>query len=201
MTALSSVLAWRIPWTEEPGGLQSIGSQRVEHDWGTEHACPQLVTHMSNPGAPVLWLPNERLSIISPCPLPKLPKWWLAEALKNIDIYLFIWLHQVLVAAWRILDLHCDMQNLFILGWELLDAAWIQFHVLYSVMCTWLFKFIFLKYSWFYNILISAVQQSDSVIHRYTFFFIFFSIMIYPRILNIAPHAIQEDLVVYLFSI
>ena len=25
--------AWRIPWTEEPGGLQSIGSQRVRHDW------------------------------------------------------------------------------------------------------------------------------------------------------------------------
>ena len=28
----SSILAWRIPWTEEPGGLQSIGSQRVEHN-------------------------------------------------------------------------------------------------------------------------------------------------------------------------
>ena len=112
-----------------------------------------------------------------------------------------MWLHQVLVAAWRIFDLHCDMQDLFILGWELLVAGWIQFHVLYSVMCTWFFKFILLKYSWFYNILISAVQQSDSVIHRYTFFFIFFSIMVYPRILNIAPCAIQEDLVVYPISI
>ena len=28
----SSILAWRIPWTEEPGGLESIGSQRVGHD-------------------------------------------------------------------------------------------------------------------------------------------------------------------------
>ena len=28
----SSLLAWRIPWTEEPGGLQSIGSHRVRHD-------------------------------------------------------------------------------------------------------------------------------------------------------------------------
>ena len=27
-----SILAWRIPWTEEPGGLQSMGSQRVSHD-------------------------------------------------------------------------------------------------------------------------------------------------------------------------
>ena len=33
----SSILAWRIPWTEEPGGLQSMGSQRVRHDWVTEH--------------------------------------------------------------------------------------------------------------------------------------------------------------------
>ena len=32
MAAHSSVSAWRIPWTEEPGGLQSIGSQRVRHD-------------------------------------------------------------------------------------------------------------------------------------------------------------------------
>ena len=33
MATHSSVLAWRIPWTEEPGGLQSIGSQRVRHNW------------------------------------------------------------------------------------------------------------------------------------------------------------------------
>ena len=32
MATHSSVLAWRIPWTEKPGGLQSTGSQRVGHD-------------------------------------------------------------------------------------------------------------------------------------------------------------------------
>ena len=32
MAAHSSILAWRIPWTEEPGGLHSMGSQRVRHD-------------------------------------------------------------------------------------------------------------------------------------------------------------------------
>ena len=31
MATYSSILAWRIPWTEEPGGLRSVGSQRVEH--------------------------------------------------------------------------------------------------------------------------------------------------------------------------
>ena len=32
MATHSSILAWEIPWTEEPGGLQPIGSQRVGHD-------------------------------------------------------------------------------------------------------------------------------------------------------------------------
>ena len=32
MATHSSILVWRIPWTEEPGGLQSMGSQRVGHD-------------------------------------------------------------------------------------------------------------------------------------------------------------------------
>ena len=32
MATHSNILAWRIPWTEEPGGLQSMGSQRVGHD-------------------------------------------------------------------------------------------------------------------------------------------------------------------------
>ena len=35
MATHSSILAWRISWTEEPGGLQSTGSQRVGYDWGT----------------------------------------------------------------------------------------------------------------------------------------------------------------------
>ena len=32
-----SILAWKIPWTEEPNGLKSMGSQRVRHDRVTEH--------------------------------------------------------------------------------------------------------------------------------------------------------------------
>ena len=36
MATHSSILAWRIPWTEEPGGLQSMGSQRVRRDLATK---------------------------------------------------------------------------------------------------------------------------------------------------------------------
>ena len=35
MATLSSPLAWRVPWTEEPGGLQSMGLQRVGHNGAT----------------------------------------------------------------------------------------------------------------------------------------------------------------------
>ena len=35
MATHSSILAWRIPWAEEPGGLQSMGLQRVRHNWMT----------------------------------------------------------------------------------------------------------------------------------------------------------------------
>ena len=42
MATYSSILAWRIPWTEESGGLQSTGSQRVRHDRAT------LLTYLQN---------------------------------------------------------------------------------------------------------------------------------------------------------
>ena len=37
MATHSSILAWKIPGTEEPGGLQSVGWEGVGHDWVTEH--------------------------------------------------------------------------------------------------------------------------------------------------------------------
>ena len=43
MATHSSILAWRIPWMEEPGGLQSMGSQRVGHDLATQPPPPPIV--------------------------------------------------------------------------------------------------------------------------------------------------------------
>ena len=42
----SSILAWRVPWTAEPSGLQSMGSRAVRHDGATGHAhgCHGVVT-------------------------------------------------------------------------------------------------------------------------------------------------------------
>ena len=41
MATHSSIVAWEIPWTEEPGGLQSMGSQRAGHDLVSEHMFPR----------------------------------------------------------------------------------------------------------------------------------------------------------------
>ena len=48
MATHSSILAWRIPWTEEPGGLQSMGSQRVRHDLATKPPIPGYIKETEN---------------------------------------------------------------------------------------------------------------------------------------------------------
>ena len=48
MATHSSILAWEIPWTEEPSGLQSMGSQRVRHDRTTKQQKQQSVTLLRN---------------------------------------------------------------------------------------------------------------------------------------------------------
>ena len=55
IAAHSSTLAWKIPWMEEPGGLQSMGSLRVGHDWATS-----LFTHWRRKWQPTpVFLPAE----------------------------------------------------------------------------------------------------------------------------------------------
>ena len=46
MASHSSISVWRIPWTEEPGGLQSVESKGVGHDWGT-HSHAHSITKPS----------------------------------------------------------------------------------------------------------------------------------------------------------
>ena len=68
MAPHSSTLAWKIPWMEEPGGLQSLGSLRVRHDWETSLS---LFMHWRRK-----WQPT-------PVFLPENPRdgraWWAAE--------------------------------------------------------------------------------------------------------------------------
>ena len=49
MATYSTILAWRIPWTEEPGGLQYMGSQRAKYDWMTNTQTYKNIVHV------ILW--------------------------------------------------------------------------------------------------------------------------------------------------
>ena len=70
MAIHSSILAWRIPWTEEPGGLQSMGLQRVGHDWSNlahTHAHTHIIcvcVYMGGTATTIqaFWLPDERFT-------------------------------------------------------------------------------------------------------------------------------------------
>ena len=66
------ILAWRIPWTEEPGGLQSTGLQRVRHDWATDTLiqydfCPykRKSGHRHKKGW-MIWRHREEVAICKP---------------------------------------------------------------------------------------------------------------------------------------
>ena len=50
MATYSSILAWRVPWTEEPGRLQSTGSQRIGYDLFTRFCCNCPWQHSGTPG-------------------------------------------------------------------------------------------------------------------------------------------------------
>ena len=68
MAPHSSTLAWKIPWTEEAGGLQSMGSLRVGHDWATSlsrigerNGNPLQCSCLENPrDGGAWWLPSTR---------------------------------------------------------------------------------------------------------------------------------------------
>ena len=68
----SSILAWRIPWIEEPGRLQSMGLQRVRHDWGTFTFTPFQIRsdQISHSVVSDSLRPHESQHARLPCPSP-----------------------------------------------------------------------------------------------------------------------------------
>ena len=70
MATPSSILAWRMPWTEEPGGLQSIASQRVGHDW-SDLACIHVYVCVSK-ACYLVWRTSLNPTVSSRLPLSPL---------------------------------------------------------------------------------------------------------------------------------
>ena len=64
MAPHSSILVWEIPWRQEPGGLQPMGSQRVRHNWVTEHTHIRAISELDGLVTWQLKI-NRRAKIIS----------------------------------------------------------------------------------------------------------------------------------------
>ena len=83
MATHSSILAWKIPGTEEPGGLQSMGCQRVRHDWVNEHTQETLSSLVAvNPHSPTSPHPPR-----NPFLFPRFMQFILAEIHKKQQGY------------------------------------------------------------------------------------------------------------------
>ena len=65
MAAHSGILAWAVPWTEEPGGLQSRARKRVRHNWACVHSVLLLLdtTHRYSPESSSCWAPLSSLHV------------------------------------------------------------------------------------------------------------------------------------------
>ena len=85
MATDSSILHWRISWTEEPGGLWSVGSHRARHNWVTKHICWEKRhwtsrRHLSDMGSSLFW----KHFVVCLCVLTFYALW-----LFNQQIYIF----------------------------------------------------------------------------------------------------------------
>ena len=80
MSAHSSILAWRVQWTEEPGRPQSMGSHRVGHDWATNiHSCIYMCVCIVTQPCPTVQLFAILWTVVLQAPLSMKftrPEYW-----------------------------------------------------------------------------------------------------------------------------
>ena len=89
IATLSSILAWRIAWTEEPGRLQSMGSQRVRHNWATKTSTSMDILHFVYPF--INWWIH----------FPLLEMWilFMNNAAMNVHVQVSVWAH-IFIFLW-----------------------------------------------------------------------------------------------------
>ena len=99
----SSILAWKIPWTEESGGLQSMGLQRVRHDWAHTHTHTHTHTECLDQPHTDIWkavieshssslLPNPFLLVVFLFMGPHLP----------LEVFKSCWFGRHLPSGWSV---------------------------------------------------------------------------------------------------
>ena len=93
MATHSSILAWRIPWTEEPSGLQSMGSQRVGYDWATKHRCMHTAIYLAHIFVSLWSSMKWRSKLYLPFHFPFYVQFhWLMYGQSTVIIFEWMWL-------------------------------------------------------------------------------------------------------------
>ena len=92
MATHSSILAWRIPWTEEPGRLQSMGSQRVRHDR------PTFTMQSTNMCTQCHHSTGQNLHHISPGQLQLFHKW--SFCFGSFNAYIYVCMCVYIIQSW-----------------------------------------------------------------------------------------------------
>ena len=118
MAPYCSTLAWKIPWMEEPGGLQSMGSPRVGHDWATSLSLFTFIRWRRKRQPTPVFLPGEsqgRGSLVAAVYGVTQSRTWL-KWLSSSSIPFWRWTlaHYSLPSGCPTLCLSC-VQNIFIL--------------------------------------------------------------------------------------
>ena len=170
----SSILDWRIPWTKEPGGLQSMGSQRVGHDWATN-------IHTDT-------LRRGEFFIINGC-------WVLWNAFFAFDHMVYSDDHMIFMLLLlmyhidRFPDIEPPLHPRITLTWSqcmiLLIYYWIQFAIIedfYIDVHQWhwpiIFFFAISLYSFSIKVMLASFNEFRSVPHSATFWTCFRRIVI-----------------------
>ena len=149
MATHSSTLAWKIPWTEEPGRLQSMGSLWVGHDWATSLSCngegngnPLQCSCLENPrdrgawwaaiyGVTQNWTWLKRLSSSSRVPI------------KSEYCLESIFIHLILLCPWRGFSGWNIMMSLLLYAWghsKIVELA--QGHPVTDLVSSWIQSFV-----------------------------------------------------------
>ena len=98
MAAHSSTLAWRIPWTEESGGLQSTGSQRVRRDWETERTHARIKCSLKFSYSQVALVVKKEVSL----PIQEMQEAWVRSLGREDPLEHAMAIHSSIL-AWKII--------------------------------------------------------------------------------------------------
>ena len=146
MASHSSILGWRIPWTEEPGRLQSVGSHRVGRDWATNTKTMEIIVEVPqkmknqlayDPVTPLLGLYTKEIKtgcqraictlmfmsaliVIAKIRKPK------CQQINALNIYIYMYVCVCVCVKWNIFSMRKKESCHVFPTWPCMDGSWLH---------------------------------------------------------------------------